>query len=29
MTTTNGATCIMAAGHSWEDAFEIAEGPQS
>ena len=29
MTTTAGATCIMAAGHSWEDAFEIAEGPQS
>lgn len=29
MTTTTGATCIMAAGHSWEDALQIAEGPQS
>lgn len=29
MTTTTGATCIMAAGHSWEDAVHIAEGPQS
>lgn len=29
MTTTTGATCIMAAGHSWEEAFQMAEGPQS
>lgn len=29
MTTTTGATCIMAAGHSWEDALQVAEGPQS
>ncbi|MCY6382993.1 hypothetical protein [Hoeflea prorocentri] len=28
MTTTKGVTCIMAAGHSWEEALEIAEGPQ-
>ena len=28
MTTTTGVTCIMAAGHSWEEAFNIAEGPQ-
>ena len=28
MTTTKGVTCIMAAGHSWEDALEVVEGPQ-
>ena len=28
MTTTTGVTCIMAAGHSWEEALEVAEGPQ-
>ena len=28
MTTTKGVTCIMAAGHSWEEALEVAEGPQ-
>jgi hypothetical protein len=28
MTTTTGVTCIMAAGHSWEETFEMAEGPQ-
>ena len=28
MTTTTGMTCIMAAGHSWEEALEVAEGPQ-
>ena len=27
MTTTKGVTCIMAAGHSWEEALEIAEEP--
>ncbi|MEM6461538.1 MAG: hypothetical protein AAF724_06455 [Pseudomonadota bacterium] len=29
MTTTKGVTCIMAAGHSWEEALEVAEGPQA
>ncbi|MCP4317399.1 MAG: hypothetical protein GY789_15635 [Hyphomicrobiales bacterium] len=29
MTTTTGVTCIMAAGHSWEEAIEVAEGPQA
>lgn len=28
MTTTSGVTCIMAAGHSWEEAIQIAEAPQ-
>ncbi len=26
MTTTTGVTCIMAAGHSWEDISDITEG---
>ncbi len=29
MTTTAGVTCIMAAGNSWEEALQIAEGPQA
>ncbi|MEX3011024.1 hypothetical protein [Hoeflea sp. TYP-13] len=29
MTNTSGVTCIMAAGHSWEEAIEVAEGPQA
>lgn len=29
MTTTTGVTCIMAAGHSWEEAIQIAEAPQA
>ncbi len=29
MTTTKGVTCIMAAGHSWEEAIEVVEGPQA
>ncbi len=29
MTTTTGVTCIMAAGHSWEETLELAEGPQA
>ena len=29
MTMTNGATCIMAAGHSWEDSPQVVEGPQT
>lgn len=29
MTTTGGLTCIMAAGHSWEEAIQIAEAPQA
>jgi hypothetical protein len=29
MTTTTGVTCIMAAGHSWEETMEMAEGPQA
>ncbi len=28
MTTTKGVTCIMAAGHSWQESLEVVEGPQ-
>ncbi len=29
MTMTNGKTCIMAAGHSWEDSDKLAYLPKS
>lgn len=28
MTTAKGVTCVMAAGHSWQEALEVVEGPE-
>jgi len=29
MTTTNGMTCIMAAGHSWQEGPKLESGPRT